>query len=350
MGILHTGGIILTNEAFLLNAIHCTSLDQLLALVGDYLEHPTWIVDQAGTIISQSSTTPVTKATPPRTRTPLNPRALHPWYLVCPQPADDSPERLQLVLQVINSFTDRYALNPDQRAVNTVLAQLLQAPAQTDTHLLQSLVTDKLVCVTATAKSGAPRPAELVTALQALAAPLPLTETPAGLVFLLAANRLPQAQSALIKLGKQTHHVFFVSEPYADVDQTPEFLSICRQAERIAQRLGTVTVLNPTQKYNIYIILDHVDNGKLLKNTMCTQLFTLKQYDEAHHAALFNTLYAYLENDCHVTKTAAKLQLHRNSLGKRLAKIQALIDIDFDNPDRTFGMRLSYRMFHYLAL
>ncbi|MFD1454576.1 PucR family transcriptional regulator [Levilactobacillus lanxiensis] len=339
----------MTNEAFLLNAIQCASLDPLMALIGHYLEQPVSIVDQAGTIISQSSTA-ASQSDQPRTRTLLDPQALHPWYLVQPQAQAIPADHLRLVLQVINNFTDRYALNPNQREVNAVLAQLLQAPAQTDARLLRSLVTDNIVCVTVTAEPGTAHPAALVTALQTLAAPLPLTETPAGLVLLLSASQLPRAQAVLTKLGKQTHHVFFISEPYEDVAQTPEFLSICRQAEQIARRLGTVTVLNPTQKYNIYIILDHVDNSTLLKNTMCTQLLTLRQYDEAHHAALFHTLAVYLENDCHVTKTAAKLNLHRNSLGKRLAKIQDLIDIDFDNPDRTFGMRLSYRLFNYLAL
>ncbi|WP_164511285.1 PucR family transcriptional regulator [Levilactobacillus mulengensis] len=339
----------MTNETFLLNAIQCASLDQLMGLIGTYLEQPVSIVDQAGTTISQSPSA-ITQPDQSRTRILLDPQALHPWYLVRAQPQTIPADQLRLALQVINNFTDRYALNPNQREVNAVLAQLLQSPAQADTHLLRSLITDKIVCVTVTAEPGTAHPAELVTALQTLAAPLPLTETSAGLVLLLSASQLPQTQAVLTKLGKQTHHVFFISEPYEDVAQTPEFLSICRQAEQIARRLGTVTVLNPTQKYNIYIILDHVDNGKLLKNTMCTQLLTLKQYDEAHHAALFNTLYAYLENDCHVTKTAAKLHLHRNSLGKRLTKIQALIDIDFDNPDRTFGMRLSYRLFNYLAL
>ena len=339
----------MTNETFLLNAIQCASLDQLMGLIGTYLEQPVSIVDQADTIISQSPSA-ITQPDQPHTRTLLDSQALHPWYLVRPQAQIIPADQLQLVLQVINSFTDRYALNPNHREVNAVLAQLLQSPAQTDTHLLRSLITDKIVCVTVTADPGTAQPAELLTALQALAAPLPLTETPAGLVLLLSASQLPRAQAVLTKLGKQTHHVFFISEPYEDVAQTPEFLSICRQAEQIARRLGTVTVINPTQKYNIYIILDHVDNATLLKNTMCTQLLTLRQYDEAHHAALFHTLAVYLENDCHVTKTAAKLNLHRNSLGKRLTKIQDLIDIDFDNPDRTFGMRLSYRLFNYLAL
>ncbi|WP_204121182.1 MULTISPECIES: PucR family transcriptional regulator [Levilactobacillus] len=339
----------MTNEAFLLNAIQCASLDQLMALIAHYLEQPVSIVDQAGAIISQSPTAG-DQPDQPHPRTLLNSQALHPWYLVRPQTQAIPADQLRLVLQVINNFTDRYALNPTQREVNTVLAQLLQAPDQTDTHLLRSLVTDKIVCVTVSTEPGIAHPAELMTALQTLAAPLPLTETPAGLVLLLSASQLPRAQAVLTKLGKQSHHVFFISEPYEDVAQTPEFLSICRQAEQIARRLGTVTVLNPTQKYNIYIILDHVDNSTLLKNTMCTQLFTLRQYDEAQHAALFHTLAVYLENDCHVTKTAAKLDLHRNSLGKRLTKIQDLIDIDFDNPDRTFGMRLSYRLFNYLAL
>ncbi|MFC6289102.1 helix-turn-helix domain-containing protein [Levilactobacillus angrenensis] len=355
-------------ETLLLKAIQTATLDQLTALVADYLEQPILIVDQSGKIISQQhaplTAIPTDWLDPLATdnrytdgqqqfiRDVLNPQALNPWYLFLAQSPSYplTQQQVQLVLQVINNFTDRYALNPNQNTANAALAQLLATPETTDTQLLQSLTTERLICVTATATQQAPHQAGLLAALRQLAAPLPLTENQADLVFLLTESQLAQAQPRLAQLGQQFDHYFFLSEPYADIVQTPAFLSICRQASEMAQQLGTRTVVNSTQKYNIYVILNHVDNGALLRNTMCTQLLTLKHYDDQHHAELFHTLFAYLENDCHVSKTATHLHLHRNSLAKRLAKIQALIPVDFTNPDKTFGLRLSYRLFHFLQL
>jgi len=356
------------NETLLLNAIQSTSLDQLTKLIADYLEQAVLIVDQSGALISRGRTdlkqVPAdwldALATDNRyhyghqeyIRDVLNPQALNPWYFFVSQSKGFplAANQVQLAIQVLNNFTDRYALNPNQGAVNAIFAQLLAAPEQTDAHLLQTLTTEKLVCVTVSANHGAPYQADLLQALRQLATPLPLTETPAGLVLLLPAASLDQTQSELTTLGNQYALHFFISEPYDDITQTPAFLNICRQAEQLAQQLGTVTVVNPTQKYNIYIILSHVDNGALLKNTMCTQLIALKKYDGQHHAELFPTLFAYLENDCHVTATAEKLHLHRNSLAKRLNKIQDLLAIDFSDADKTFGLRLSYRLFHFLQI
>ncbi|WP_223877194.1 helix-turn-helix domain-containing protein [Lactiplantibacillus pingfangensis] len=49
-----------------------------------------------------------------------------------------------------------------------------------------------------------------------------------------------------------------------------------------------------------------------------------------------------------MSTTADQLHLHRNSLTKRLQRIDDLIHIDWDQPHKTFGLRLSYRIFNYL--
>lgn len=369
VGIMHTkGGYLLKNETLLLTAIQCATLGQLTELVATYLDQTVLIADQSGTIISQSDQSITTipdswldplapdaryqTSTQELVRILLNPQALRPWYLFVSQSKGYplAQPQLQLVIQVINNFTDRYALNPNQGEVNALFAQLLTTPEQTDTQLLQTLTHDKLICAIATAHDGATPQPELLTTLRQLTAPLPLTETTSGLVFLFPAAQLNAVTHQLEKLGHQFQHDFFLSEPFADMTKAAEFLTICRQARAIAQQLGTIEVVNLTQKYNIYIILSHVENTALLRNTMCTQLMTLKQYDERHHAELFPTLYTFLENACHVSNTAAKLHLHRNSLSKRLGKIQDLIDVDFNNSDKTFGLRLSYRLFHFLNL
>ncbi|MCT4486450.1 PucR family transcriptional regulator, partial [Levilactobacillus parabrevis] len=87
---------------------------------------------------------------------------------------------------------------------------------------------------------------------------------------------------------------------------------------------------------------------KLLLHFNCK--FVLKKYDRQHHGELFETLFEFLENDCKISVTADQLHLHRNSLTKRLQKIQDLIEINFDDPDKTFGLRLSYRLFNFLQL
>lgn len=56
-------------------------------------------------------------------------------------------------------------------------------------------------------------------------------------------------------------------------------------------------------------------------------LSLLREYDEKNESELFKTLYVYLENDCSRTKTAAQLNLHRNSLAYRINQITELTGI-----------------------
>lgn len=354
-------------ENLLLDAIQCATLDELMHLVADYLDQTVLIADQAGRIISGNQSVlsqvptdwlaPTTSADVYRqgaqefVRTLINPLALNRWYLVVSQskgyPLDSN--RLQLAVRIINRFIDRYSLNPNQSEVNSLFAKLLTNPT-TNTALLRPLIDQKIICVTVTPQLGASNQTAFIQALRNLIAPLPLTADDRDFVFLLNAADLPTLQPQLTDLGTTYHHCFFISESYTDLAKTIDFRRICQQATHIAEQLGTMTVINATQKYNIYIILSQVENAPLLKNTMCSQLLFLRQYDEQHHSELFKTLFNFLENDCKINFTADQLHLHRNSLTKRLQKIQDLIEIDFDNPDKTFGLRLSYRLFNFLQL
>ncbi|WP_407888002.1 helix-turn-helix domain-containing protein [Levilactobacillus sp. N40-8-2] len=358
----------MNKDDLLLKSIQCSTIDELTDLIAAYLDQAVILADQSGRIIS-SGHSPLaqipTDWLDPTANVPLyrhdqlefirniiNPMALNTWYLFTSQskgyPA--ALDQVQLAIRVINSFIDRYALNPNQSEVNSLFSQLLTQPEQTGTTLLQPLIADKMVCVTATPQAGATNQTAFVQQLRDLITPLPLAEDHQRLIFLLNADDLPQLQSQLNQLGTFFHHYFFISEAYSDVSKTAEFRNICEQAAQLAQQLGTLTVVNSTQKYNIYIILSQVDNASLLKNTMCSQLLFLQKYDRRHHSDLFKTLFEFLENDCKISVTADQLHLHRNSLTKRLQKVQDLIAINFDDPDKTFGLRLSYRLFNFLQI
>lgn len=358
----------MNKDELLLKSIQCATIDELTALIAAYLEQAVILADQSGHIIS-SGQSPLSQIPTDwldtTTNAPLyrrgqqefirniiNPLALNTWYLFTSQ-SKGYPvalDQIRLAIRVLNSFIDRYALNPNQSEVNSLLGKLLTQPTQTDTTLLQPLLADTLVCVTATPESGATNQTAFIQQLRDLVAPLPLTEDHQRLIFLLNAPYLPKLRPQLKQLGMFFHHYFFISEPYTDVSKTAEFRNICNQSAQLAQQLGTLEVVNLTQKYNIYVILSQVDNAPLLKNTMCTQILFLQRYDQRHHSELFKTLFEFLENDCKISVTADKLHLHRNSLTKRLQKITDLIDVDFDNPDKTFGLRLGYRLFNFLQI
>jgi DNA-binding PucR family transcriptional regulator len=59
----------------------------------------------------------------------------------------------------------------------------------------------------------------------------------------------------------------------------------------------------------------------------------LQEYDRQHNGDLIRTLAVYLECGGNSVRAADRLFLHRNSLRYRLARIQALLGMDPDDPD-----------------
>lgn len=69
-------------------------------------------------------------------------------------------------------------------------------------------------------------------------------------------------------------------------------------------------------------------------------IWKLYQYDLENHFEGIETLEIYMKNKYNVTKTAAELHLHRNSLMYRLGKIQEVLEIDLENQNELFHLQL----------
>ena len=70
----------------------------------------------------------------------------------------------------------------------------------------------------------------------------------------------------------------------------------------------------------------------------------LMEHDEEKGSRLVETLRIHLFNERNITKTAADLDLHRNSVIYRMSTIEDLIDSDLDNDDNRFDLMLSLRI------
>lgn len=68
----------------------------------------------------------------------------------------------------------------------------------------------------------------------------------------------------------------------------------------------------------------------------------LSEYDRENESELYKTLYVYLENNCTAAKTAAALNLHRNSLLYRLNQIKDITKISLSEADEREYLLFSY--------
>ncbi len=87
----------------------------------------------------------------------------------------------------------------------------------------------------------------------------------------------------------------------------------------------------------------------IIKNNVITDIIhpaiaTLREYDNKHNTELSKTLSFYLDYERNLVLTAAKLNIHRNSLVYRISKIEQLTGLSFDEPELRTYIKLCYLM------
>jgi len=89
-------------------------------------------------------------------------------------------------------------------------------------------------------------------------------------------------------------------------------------------------------------LLDGLDQ-KALTDIVQRTFAPLLEYDELHRASLYETLYTLFEHHRAVQETADALHIHRNTLQKRLAHVEQLLEIDLDELDDVVDVQLGLR-------
>ena len=73
----------------------------------------------------------------------------------------------------------------------------------------------------------------------------------------------------------------------------------------------------------------------------------LQKYDDLNKTELVPTLIQYFKCNRELKDTANSLFIHRNTLTKRIERIESLVAIDFNNADEMFKLEYSFRIMEY---
>lgn len=91
-------------------------------------------------------------------------------------------------------------------------------------------------------------------------------------------------------------------------------------------------------------LLNHLDSPLHRHHLVAPELIRLMEIDEEKGTDYFETLRVYLMNERNIPQTSDILIIHRTTLLYRLKKIQALIDLNLDDPDIRLHLLLSLRI------
>ena len=84
-------------------------------------------------------------------------------------------------------------------------------------------------------------------------------------------------------------------------------------------------------------------NNKHLNKSYEDIVVKIKGYDNKNQSNYFSTLVEYINTDHNVLKTSQNLYIHRNTLYKRLKKIEDILNIKLDNPNTKILLNLCLR-------
>lgn len=99
--------------------------------------------------------------------------------------------------------------------------------------------------------------------------------------------------------------------------------------------------------YSIYYCLELCASQVNLLQLCHSAVLKLESYDRKNGTELLGTLHAYLSCHSNVSEAATSLYIHRNTLSKRLEKINDLIHVDFGDAETVFHLMFSYRLLEY---
>ena len=99
--------------------------------------------------------------------------------------------------------------------------------------------------------------------------------------------------------------------------------------------------------YSIYHCLEICASRMDLVQLCHSAVLRLESYDRKNGTELLGSLHAYLSCHRNLSEAAAALFVHRNTLSKRLEKINDLIHVDFSDAETVFHLMFSYRIIEY---
>lgn len=99
--------------------------------------------------------------------------------------------------------------------------------------------------------------------------------------------------------------------------------------------------------YSVYHCLELCASQMSLLQLCHSAVLKLESYDRKNGTELLGTLHAYLSCHRNLSEAASSLYIHRNTLSKRLDKINDLISVDFGDAETVFHLMFSYRILEY---
>ena len=144
------------------------------------------------------------------------------------------------------------------------------------------------------------------------------------------------------KLAGEVQFCIGISEMFDSIEEIPDGYKQAEIAVGYAlnkKKNGAVRFRECIYKYAACKITEDLS----IKAICHPKIYEIYLYDQEHRTSYMETLHAYLESSCNVSKTAGRLYLHRNTVNYRLEKMRELFGDKFieESPgDMLFSLKI----------
>jgi len=124
----------------------------------------------------------------------------------------------------------------------------------------------------------------------------------------------------------------------ADIGSTYE---VARGALVVARQSGAQDRIVTLDELGVYGLLLTVGRLDRLTDFAARMMTPIRDYDARRGTDLLLTLKAYLRNSCKTAAASAELVVHPNTVAYRIGRIEALLGVDFHEPEALLAVQLA---------
>lgn len=141
-----------------------------------------------------------------------------------------------------------------------------------------------------------------------------------------------------------------VSNSFSNISNFTFHYEQAHTAFEMGQKIKAEELIYPYQDYQIFDLFSEVKNPEKLGRYCHPALTTLRLYDHKNNSEFYKTLCVFIDKGCNIKYTSQSLFIHRNSLVYRLNRIVELCQLDFNDMNTIFLLRLSFLIDRYNEL
>ena len=108
--------------------------------------------------------------------------------------------------------------------------------------------------------------------------------------------------------------------------------------------LGVTDQGTTADRYAMFALLFDGERRHDLSHLLESSIGPLLTYDDARSTELVPTLTSFFHNECNLTRTAAALHIHVNTLQKRLERVGSVLGGDWRSPDNALRLHVALRL------